>query len=153
MRNALLAFAVCAFALTAAAPAAKACDDNTDTTVLKLQKLDLSTQQLKQIFAFQQEHKAFIQKAHTERLGCLAHENHIAEFEKAAFGVLNDNQFQKAVGRKRTEVESLRYENYVLQQEIARLKAELEALRKDVKKAEPAKEAPKGEAKTEKKDA
>ena len=61
MRHALLVFAACAFAVTAAAPAAKACDDNTDAMVAKLQKLDLTTNQLKAIFSYQAEHKAFIQ--------------------------------------------------------------------------------------------
>jgi hypothetical protein len=148
MRHALLVFAACAFAVTAAAPAAKACDDNTDAMVAKLQKLDLTTNQLKAIFSYQAEHKAFIQKSHKEGLGCLAHEKHQAEFEKAAFGVLDEGQFEKATGRKRTETETLRYDNYILKQEIERLKAELEALKKDIKKAEPAKtDAPKKDAK------
>src|SRR5262245_25709661 len=147
MRSTLIALAACAFAF-AAEPAAKACDDNTDTTVAKLQKLDLTTNQLKAIFAYQAEHKAFIAKSHKEGLGCLAHEKHQADFEKSAFGVLDDSQFQKFTGRKRTEAESLRYDNYILRQEIERLKAELESLKKDVKKAEPAKEeAPKKDAK------
>jgi hypothetical protein len=145
MRNALLVLAVSAFAFTAV-PAAKACDDDSDTTVAKLQKLDLTTNQLKSIFSYHAEHKAFIQKAHKDHLGCLAHEKHQVEFEKAAFGVLDDGQFQKATGRKRTETETLRYENYVLRQQIEALKAELEALRKEVKKTEAVKpEAPKKE--------
>jgi len=148
MRNALLVLAVSAFAF-AAAPAAKACDDDSDTTVAKLQKLDLTTNQLKSIFSYHADHKAFIQKAHKEHLGCLAHEKHVVEFEKAAFGVLDDGQFQKATGRKRTEAETLRYENYTLKQQIEALKAELEALKKDLKKVDAAKPVDTKEAKKE----
>ncbi len=135
MRNALLSVAAAALLFAAAAPAATACDDNTDVFVQKIQKLDLSTQQLKSVFAFHAEHKAFIAKSHREGLGCLAHERHQADFEKAAIGVLDDGQFKKMTGRVRTETESLRYENHLLKTEIERLKAELEALKKEIRAA------------------
>src|SRR5262245_47941398 len=91
--------AALAFFAAFAAPAARACDDQTDQMVAKLKKLDLSTEQMKSIFAFQNEHKQFIAKSHKEGLGCRAHEDHQAVFEKAAFGVLDDTQFKKVAGR------------------------------------------------------
>ncbi len=148
MRHPLLAFAAAAILFGVAAPAARACDDNTDVFVKKIQKVDLSTQQLKSVFAYHAEHKAFIAKSHREGLGCLQHERHQADFEKAAIGVLDDGQFKTFTGRVRTESESLRYENHLLKTEVERLKAELEALRKEIRAAKtPAVE------KTEKKEA
>jgi hypothetical protein len=138
MTRTLLAITALALVLAVAAPAASACDDNSDQVVMKLTKLDLSTDQIKAIFAYQADHKAFITKAHRDRLGCRAHEDHNSVFEKAAIGVLNDDQFRKLSGRERTEVESLRYQNYLLTAEVARLKAEIAEL----------KGAPKQEAKT-----
>jgi hypothetical protein len=110
------------------APQAFACWDNTDRVILQLKKLDLSTEQLKEIFALQKEHRAVITRAHEEDLGCRYHEDHEAVFQKKAIGVLTDTQFKKQTGRERNEVEALTYENYKLRKEIARLKAELEKL-------------------------
>ena len=143
MFHRFVAMGALAFVLAAAAPVARACDDNSDQLVSKLTKLNLSTDQLKAVFAYQNEHKAFITKAHREGLGCLAHERHIADFEKQAIGVLDGAQFKKYAGRERTEVESLRYENYLLSTEITRLKAEIAKMKSEtgVKKAD----APKAE--------
>jgi hypothetical protein len=133
----LFVFAGAAVLFVVAVSPAMACHDRTDKTVVQLRQADLTTEQLKAIFEYQKEHKDLITKSHQEGLGCSVHENHQAVFEKAAFGVLKDEQFKKVVGRERTEAEALRYENYLLKQEVTRLKAEIEAKAKAA--AEPSK--------------
>jgi uncharacterized protein involved in exopolysaccharide biosynthesis len=126
---------VAALGVALLAPAALACWDNTDDVIVKLKKLELSTEQLKEVFAFQKEHQEVVVRAHREGLGCRYHENHEAVFEKNAIGVLNDAQFEQHTGRARTEVESLQYQNRQLMKEIARLKAELKKLEAELAKA------------------
>ncbi|MDH3592923.1 MAG: hypothetical protein OER88_13645, partial [Planctomycetota bacterium] len=92
-------------------------------------KLKLSTVQIKEIFAFQKEHKAVVVRSHKEGLGCRYHENHEAVFQKKAIGVLTHTQFKQHTGRERTKVEKLTYENEKLKKEIARLKAEIARLK------------------------
>ena len=121
-------FAACLLALGLLAPRAAACWDNTDEMVVKLKKLDLTTQQLKDVFAYQKEHKEVVDRAHREGLGCRYHENHDAVFEKKAIGVLNDGQFKKYTGRERTEVESLEHENYLLKKRIEELEKRIREL-------------------------
>ena len=70
-----------------------------------------------------------IKRAHSEDLGCRFHEDHTVDFQKSAFGVLTDEQFQKLNGRKRTEAEQLRFENYLLKKELEALKRELAELK------------------------
>lgn len=125
----LAPLAAVAFLFVASAPAARACDDNSDTVVAKLQKLDLTTEQLNQIFAYRKEHKDLIVKSHRDGSGCLVHERNGVVFEKQAVGILNDAQFKKYAGRERNETESLRYQNYLLKAEIEKLKKELELLK------------------------
>ncbi len=126
-----LALSVFAVAFAFGGPSALACNDRTDLVVQKVRKADLTTEQLKSIFQYQKEHRDLITKAHAEGLGCSHHENRVVDFEKASFGVLTDEQFQKVAGRVRNDEEKLRYENYLLKMEIARLKQELEALKKE----------------------
>jgi hypothetical protein len=96
----------------------------------KLKKVELTTVQLKEIFKLRNDHKAVVVRAHKEGLGCRYHENHEAVFEKQAVGVLNDEQFKKVEGRKRTKVESLTYENVQLKKKLAKLERELAQLKK-----------------------
>ena len=113
------------------APAAWACWDNSDLFVAKLKKANLTTEQLKEIFDLQKQHRAVVKRAHKEGLGCKYHENHEKRvFEVQAVGVLNDEQFKKVQGRKRTKVESLTYENKELKKKVAKLEARLAALEK-----------------------
>jgi predicted RNase H-like nuclease (RuvC/YqgF family) len=121
------------------APAVYACWDNSDLFVAKLKKVDLTTEQLKELFDLREQHKAVVVRAHTENLGCSYHENHEKVFEKQAVGVLNDKQFEKAVGRKRTEVESLTYENKELKKRLAEMEKRLALLEAALKAAEAAK--------------
>lgn len=130
MNRCLVTLAAAAIAFAAAAPIARACDDNSDQVVQRLKKVDLSTEQLKQVFAYQTEHKAFISKSHRDGLGCASHESHVAVFEKSAVGILSDAQFKTYSGRERNENETLRYQNYILKQEIDKLKKEIESLKK-----------------------
>ena len=125
----LVTLGVCLAAIAIAAPSAKACYDNTDKFITQLKKLDLTTEQLKDIFQFQKEHRALITTSHSEGKGCRVHEQHEVVFQTLAIGVLDDEQFQKQTGRERTELESLKYENYLLKKEIARLKMEIERLK------------------------
>jgi|GEM_PF-2808996 len=118
------------------APAALACWDNSDEFITKLKKVNLTTAQLKEIFVLRQQHKAVVVRAHKEGLGCRYHENHEQVFEKQAVGVLNDEQFKKAVGRKRTKVESLTYENKELKKKLAALEARLARLEAALKAAD-----------------
>lgn len=127
--RAIVTFAMAAVALVAAAPSLTACYDNTDQMVVRLRKLDLSTDQMKSVFAFQNEHRDFVKKSHSDRAGCLAHERHDLVFEKQAIGVLTDAQFKTYTGRVRSESETLTYQNYLLKTEIERLKAEIAALK------------------------
>lgn len=130
MNRPFVAIVSAAFLLVAGAPAALACWDNSDQVVKQLQKTNLSTDQLKAIFAMQSEHRAFIQQSHRDGSGCLAHERHDSVFEKQAYGVLNDTQFKSVTGRTRSDDETLRYQNYLLKVEVERLKAEVEELKK-----------------------
>ena len=123
--------AVLALFIGLATPAALACWDNSDLFVAKLKKTSLTTEQLKEIFQLQKDHKAVVVRAHKEGLGCKYHENHEKlVFEKQAVGVLNDEQFKKVEGRKRTKVESLTYENVQLKKKLAKLERELAELKK-----------------------
>ena len=116
------------------APAAIACWDNSDVMVVKLKKLNLTTDQLKDLFVYHKAHKKVIERAHAESLGCRYHENHDAVFEKQAVGVLTDKQFRTHAGRKRTKVESLTFENRLLQKKIEKLEQQLKELRELIKK-------------------
>ncbi len=111
---------------------AAACWDNSDQIILKLRKLNLNTGQLKDVFAYQAEHKAVVARAHKEGLGCRYHENHDAVFEKSAIGVLTDEQFKKHTGRVRTKVESLEHENYTLRKKVERLEKLLAEMQKQL---------------------
>ena len=122
---------VLALFLGLAAPAALACWDNSDLFVAKLKKASLTTEQLKEIFQLQKDHRAVVVRAHKEGLGCKYHENHeLLVFEKQAVGVLNDEQFKKVQGRKRSKVESLTYENVQLKKRIAKMEKDLAELKK-----------------------
>jgi hypothetical protein len=105
------------------------CWDKTDQLIVKMKKVRLTNEQLIDVFAYQTEHRAVIKRAHSEDLGCRYHEDHQVDFQKSAFGVLTDEQFQKLNGRKRTEAEQLRYENYLLKKELEALKRELAELK------------------------
>ena len=128
----LLALAAFTLVLT---PDASACWDKTDKLIQELKQLDLDTEQLKDIFEYQREHRLLIAQAHQEGLGCSFHEGKTVDFQKSAIGVLDDAQFKSYTGRERTEAETLRYENYLLQREIARLKLELEKMRAELEGA------------------
>lgn len=113
-----------------AAPAALACWDNSDQFVTKLKKAELTTGQLKEIFSLQKQLRTVVARAHTEGLGCKYHENHEKlVFEKQAVGVLNDDQFKKVVGRKRTKIESLTFENAELKKRLAKMEKQLAELK------------------------
>lgn len=109
---------------------ASACWDNTDLLVKKIKKLELTTDQLKDVFQYQKAHKDLITQCHQDGRGCGVHERAEKEFEKKAYGVLTDEQFEKATSRKRSEVETLRYENYRLAKQNKKLQRELDRLKK-----------------------
>ena len=109
---------------------AEACWDNTDLLVKKMKKLDLTTEQLKDVFQYQKQHRDLITQCHKDGRGCSVHERAEKDFAKKAYGVLTDKQFEKVAKRKRTEVESLRYKNYKLEKDNAKLKREIERLKK-----------------------
>ena len=128
MAKRILVLSVVGLALGLLAPKASACWDNTDEFMLKLKKVKLTTEQLKEVFALQKQHKAIVVRAHKEGLGCRYHENHEAVFQKQAVGVLTDAQFKKATGRKRTKVESLTFENVQLKKKLAAMEKRLALL-------------------------
>ena len=117
------------------APNAFACWDNSDAIVVKLKKLKLSTEQLKDVFAYQKAHRDVVVRAHKEGLGCRYHENHDAVFEKQAVGVLTDSQFRHYTGRARSKIETLTFENRVLKKKVAKLEKRIKALESALKKA------------------
>ena len=133
MAKRIFVLSIVGLALGLMAPKAAACWDNTDEFVLKLKKVKLTTEQLKEVFAFQKQHKAIVVRAHKEGLGCRYHENHEAVFQKQAVGVLTDEQFKKAVGRKRTKVESLTFENKQLKKKLAAMEKRLALLEAAIK--------------------
>jgi len=116
---------IAALVLGMFASATSACWDNSDELIAKLRKLDLTNDQLADVFRCQKDHKSVIKRAHEERLGCRYHERHDAVFQAQAIGVLTDDQFKKLRGRDRTEIETLQHENYLLRKEIDRLRREL----------------------------
>ena len=105
------------------------CWDKTDRLIVKLKQLDLTTEQLQDVFEFQKQHRDLMAACHEDGRGCSAHEKAEAVFQKKSIGVLDEKQFEKHVGRKRTEAETLRYENHLLKKELAALKAELAAIK------------------------
>ena len=134
MSRRILGLVAVALVVGLMAPAAFACWDNSDAMVVKLQKLKLSTEQLKDIVILQKEHKQVVVRAHKEGLGCRYHENHDAVFAKQAVGVLTDVQFRSHTGRKRNQVEGLTYENRVLRKKIEKLEKQLKQLQELMKK-------------------
>jgi len=135
MTKRVLGLGVAALVIAVLSPAAYACWDNSDMFVAKLKKVNLTTEQLKEVFELQKQHKAVVVRAHKEGLGCRYHENHDKVFEKQAVGILNDDQFKKAIGRKRTKVESLTYENKVLKKKLAEMEKRLARLEAAIKAA------------------
>jgi hypothetical protein len=125
----LLAGALLAGNTQASASPSRFCYDNTDKLVVKLRKVQLTTEQLKDVFAYQQAHRDLIAASHANGQGCSHHEHMEVLFEKQSIGVLTAEQFKKFKGRVRNETEALRTENYLLKKELARLKQEMEALR------------------------
>ena len=93
----LLALAAFTLVLT---PDASACWDKTDKLIQELKQLDLDTEQLKDIFEYQREHRLLIAQAHQEGLGCSFHEGKTVDFQKSAIGVLDDAQFKSYTGRE-----------------------------------------------------
>jgi predicted RNase H-like nuclease (RuvC/YqgF family) len=150
MANRTLALVALGLVVGWAAPQAVACWDNTDLFVVKLKKLNLSTEQLKDVFVYQKQHKAVVDRAHREKLGCRYHENHEAVFQKQAIGVLTDAQFKKHTGRVRTKVESLEYENRLLKKKIAKMEKRIKALEKQLQQQIEAKKRAAEQAKKQK---
>jgi hypothetical protein len=127
-------FAVAAFVLILGANQASAfCWDNTDELIVKLKRLNLSTEQLKDVFQYQEQHRDLITSSHQDGSGCRHHEAMEVNFQKHSIGVLTNEQFEKLQGRERNETEGLRYDNYLLKKEVARLKKELQALKVEMK--------------------
>ncbi|MCB9898871.1 MAG: hypothetical protein H6825_12775 [Planctomycetes bacterium] len=108
------------------------CYDQTDKLIVKLKKVDLTTEQLKDVFQYQKEQRALIAACHEDGRGCAVHEKAELDFQKRSIGVLTDDQFQKFAGRERTEEEQLRYDNYLLKKEVERLNAELAAMKQQM---------------------
>ena len=132
--NKLIAALACVIVVgaTQASALTPFCWDNTDKLIVKLKKVQLTTEQLKDVFAYQTEHRELMAATHTDGRGCAVHENHEVLFEKQSIGVLSDKQFKAFKGRARNENESLRYENYLLEKELERMQKELDALRAEV---------------------
>lgn len=122
----------CTLMLALSANASAFCWDNTDDLIVKLKRVQLNTEQLKDVFSYQQSHRDLIASSHQDGRGCQHHEAMEVEFQKKSIGVLNDDQFKKFTGRERTETESLRFENHKLQKELARLRQELALLKKEL---------------------
>ena len=112
-----------------AAPSALACYDNSDEIMVRLQELDMSRDLLDRVFAMKEAQQGFIRSCHAEHRGCKPHEDAETAFEATAIGYLGDAQFQTYTGRERTETESLRHENLLLQVRIEQLEKELAELR------------------------
>ena len=121
--------ALVAFVVVLSVGQAFACYDNTDRLLVKLKKVDLTTEQLQDVFKYQKAHRDLIAASHEDGRGCSFHEHAEVDFEKASIGVLTDEQFEEFTGRARNEAESLRYENYLLKKELERMKLELAQLK------------------------
>jgi len=120
-----------ALAIAMAFPStASACWDNTDLLVKKMKKLELTTEQLKDVFQYQKVHRDLITQCHQDGRGCSTHERAEKDFAKKAYGVLTDKQFEKVAKRKRSEVESLRFKNYKLEKDNAKLKRQIDQMKK-----------------------
>jgi len=134
MKKLLAAFAcVLMLGVSQASASAPWCHDNTDKLIVKLKKVDLTTDQLKDVFSFQKQHRDLISQSHSDGHGCSFHEKMEVTFEKQSIGVLTDEQFKKFKGRDRNETEGLRYENYLLKKEVQRMKKEMQALKAEMK--------------------
>lgn len=126
---AALVVAVAFVSSDAWAHASAMCWDRTDKLIVKMKKVDLTTEQLQDVFTYQSEHRAYMRAVHRRGEGCHKHEIAELDFEKKAIGVLNDEQFEELQGRERSEAETLRYENYVLRKEVEALQKQLDELR------------------------
>ena len=134
MRKSVVVACAAVLVLGFVAHDAAACWDNSDGVIMSLKKLKLTTDQLKDIFKYQEEHREVIVRAHKEGLGCRYHENHDAVFEKTAIGVLTNAQFKKHTGRTRSKVESLEHTNWELRKKIERLEKKLKELQAQLEK-------------------
>ncbi|MEM7166846.1 MAG: hypothetical protein AAF581_15390 [Planctomycetota bacterium] len=91
---------------------------------------DLEADQIAAIWKLRDEFNRQKSLDHTERhLSCSAHDKHVPTFIAAAAGVLNDTQFEKATGKKKTEVQKLRYEVNQLQKELKEIRALLDGMK------------------------
>ena len=95
----------------------------------QIRKGDLDKEQVAAIWKARDEFNRQKRLDHTERhLSCAAHDQHVPTFIAAAAGVLDDRQFERATGKKKTEVQSLRYDVNQLKKELAEVRALLDAM-------------------------
>ena len=94
----------------------------------KINKQDLSKEQVAAIFALRSNFDKQKTLDHRNGLSCNSHDQHVPDFVAAAAGVLNDSQFKAATGKAKTEVQKLRFEVNELKKELAEIKQLLEKL-------------------------
>lgn len=91
------------------------------------QKLDKS--QMRAIQQFKQDFAVAKRQDHSQGLCDADHDRHVPKFIASAAGVLDDAQFAAVMKREKTETEKLRYEIFRLKEELAEIKALVEALK------------------------
>ncbi|MGA1779637.1 MAG: hypothetical protein ACO4CW_04770 [Planctomycetota bacterium] len=91
------------------------------------QKLDKS--QMRAIQQFKQDFAVSKRQDHSQGLCDADHDRHVPKFIASAAGVLDDAQFAAVMNREKTETEKLRYEIFRLKEELAEIKALVEALK------------------------
>lgn len=97
----------------------------------QIQNDELDRDQIAAIWKLRDEFNRQKGLDHSERnLSCAAHDSHVPTFVAAAAGVLNDSQFEKATGKKKTEVQKLRYEVNQLKKELTEIRALLDGMKK-----------------------
>ena len=70
MKKLLAVFAcVLVLGVSQASASAPFCHDNTDKLIVQLKKVDLTTEQLKDVFVFQKQHREFVAQSHTDGRG------------------------------------------------------------------------------------
>lgn len=96
----------------------------------KVQKQKLNKAQVAEIVKFQSQFNRAKSLDHRHGKGCSAHDSHVPAFIASAAGVLTDEQFKAISKQKKSETQQLRYEIFVLKQEIAEIKTLIKALKK-----------------------
>ena len=98
-----------------------------DELFLTLEKQQLNKGQLVELFQLRRD---YFTDDHQKSVCDKGHDQRGPEFIAAAAGILDDAQYEAVAGKKKTEVQKLRYDVNQLKKDIAEIKALLKEMQK-----------------------